>query len=81
MKKVEEAFFKHCRQSNVFELVVNEITEKELNYPCSEHAEDVYAYIISFYLQNRMRLFTKVKMADAKRTNAEKKKASKLTET
>ena len=81
MKKVEESFFKDGTQSNVLELVVNEITEKELNYPCSEHAEDVFAYIISFYLQNRMRQFAKVKMADAKRTNAEMKKASKLTET
>ena len=81
LQKIEKSFTKHCKYSNVFELVVNDVTGQELEYPCSDHAKDVYAYVISYYLQNRMRQFAKLKMADVKRTNAKKKKASKLTKT
>lgn len=79
LKKIETSFNKHCKYSNVFELVVNEITKDELDFPCPDHAEDVYAYVISFYLQNRMRQFLKIQMKNLSKSNILKKKASKLT--
>ena len=53
LQKIEKSFAKNCKYSTVFELVVNDVTDEEFEYSCS----------------------------DAKRTNAEKKKASKLTKT
>ena len=80
LTKIETSFAKHCNRSNAFELVVRDVTEKQLEYPCSKHASDVYAYLITYYLQNRMRQFAKIKMADIKKDNLETKKAAKLTE-
>lgn len=73
--------FVHCNRSNCFELVVNDITEDQLEFSCDEHAKDVYAYIISYYLEMRMRQFAKIKKSQTATTNAEKKKAAKLTKT
>lgn len=56
LKKIEISFSKHCKQRNFIEHVVNDITCNELQFPCANHA-DVYAYLISFYLQNRMRQY------------------------
>ena len=42
LQKIEKSFTKHCKYSNVFELVVNDVTGQELEYPCSDHAKDVY---------------------------------------
>ena len=73
LTKIETSFAKHCNRSNAFELVVRDITEEQLEYPCSKHACDVYAYLITYYLQNRMRRFAKITMANVKKANAEKK--------
>ena len=59
---------------------VSDITEQQLEYPCSKHACDVYACLVTYYLQNRMRQFAKITMADVRKANAETKKVGKLTE-
>ena len=74
LTKIETSFAKHCNRSNAFELVVRDITEEQLQYPCSKHACDVYAYLITYYLQNRMRRFAKITMANVKKANAESRK-------
>ena len=64
LTKIEMSFAKHCNLSNAFELVVRDVTERQLEHPCSKNASDVYAYVITYYLQNQMRQFAKIKMAD-----------------
>ena len=78
LKDVEASFVKHCNNTNVFDLVVCEITQQTFKFPCSEHATDVLSYLLDFYLQNRMRQYAKTKMAHEKKQNLQKKKAANL---
>lgn len=75
---VEDSFSKNCDMSNVYKLVISEITQKKIEFPCADHAEEVLAFIMHFYLELRMREYAKIKMADQKKKNAEKKKLAKL---
>lgn len=79
LKKIEGSFTSHRKEKNVFGLAVNEITQNQLEHPCSEHAEEVHAYIIHFYLENKMRQFAKISMQEAEKIHVSKKKATRLT--
>jgi len=56
---VEHSFEKCCIDYDVFEKVVEDITENNFNfkYSCSEHKVDVACEIIVYYLQMRLRQF------------------------
>ena len=77
LTKIETSFAKHFSRSNAFELVVTNITEEQLEHPCLKHGCDVYADLVTHYLQNRKRQFAKTTMADVRKANAETKKNSK----
>lgn len=57
---VEHSFEKFCMDYDVFEKVVEDITENNFNfkYTCSEHKVDVACEIIVYYLQMRLRQFS-----------------------
>ena len=78
LEEVEEIFSKHCKRGNVYDLVVNEITERQFKFSCVSHAQDVLAYILHYYLQLRMRQYAKIQIADQKKESSKLKKLSKL---
>ena len=67
LEVIEQSFIKHCNQSNMYDLVVNEITQNKFQFPCGTHAKDVLAYITHYYLQLRMRQYAKLQIADQKK--------------
>ena len=84
---VEYLFNKHCRSSNSFDLILDDLIssgEKKFSFQCKEHANEaveMLAYIIQFYLQIRMRQFVRQEMAEVKKVSNLKKKAAKLYDT
>lgn len=59
LNRFEDSFALHCSDFDVFEKVINEITENfNFKYPCSLHLVDVTVEIIVYYLQMQMRQFT-----------------------
>lgn len=79
-KKIEKYFEKNCNKSNVFELILEDLSKDIIKFPCSIHAPDILSYLIEYYLENRMRNFIKSKICDKKKTNLNKKKIAKLAE-
>ena len=80
-KRIQQSFEKNCKHSNVFALVVAELCKETFAFPCFDHAKDVLAYLIQYYLEIRMRQFAKGKIAELKKTNLEQKKRAKLATT
>ena len=83
---VEYLFNKHCRSSNSFDLILDDLisSETKFSFQCKEHANEaveMLAYIIQFYLQIRMRQFVRQEMAEIKKVSVLKKKAAKLCDT
>lgn len=80
---VEHSFEKFCMDYDVFEKVVEDITENNFNfkYTCSEHKVDVACEIIVYYLQIRLRQFSYQENLKQKKVSREKKKISKLYNT
>lgn len=37
LKKVETLYISNSKETNVFELVLNKLTEEQYEHPCSEH--------------------------------------------
>ena len=67
IKSIENSFSLHCKQSHVFDLVLNDMSKLKFYYPCAEHGTEVLAYMIHSYLQIRMRQFAKISLADQKK--------------
>lgn len=78
---IEESFVQHVEKNHVYDFVVEDMSKKEIQFPCSEHAVDVVAYIIHYYVQLRMRQYAKIQVADAKKKSSALKKISKFYST
>ena len=53
---IERSFVKNCKLQNVYELVVNDVTEKNLfSFPCEEHSSEIISIILHTYLTLKMR--------------------------
>ena len=73
-------FSKHCRSTNVFDLILYELSKKRIfKFPSDEHSREVLAHIIQKYLETRMRQYTKHNMAEEKNDNRSNKKVANLT--
>ena len=68
-KLIETSFTKFCKRSNVFHLVLNDMSQYEFPFSYNKHVADVLAHVVNFYLQYRMRQFVKTMMADLKEAN------------
>ena len=64
IKTIESLFSLHCKQSHVFDLVLNDLSKLQFTFACKEHATEVLAYTVHVYLQNRMRQFATISSAD-----------------
>ena len=50
LKRIETSFEKYCNKSNVFDLVISEVNMEPFEFPCSDHAKDVLAYLIHYII-------------------------------
>lgn len=78
LEMIEYCFNQHCDKHDVYDIVVNKITQNSFNFPCAEHGTEVIAYIVHYYLQLRMRQYAKDYIKDLTKKSAEYKKISKL---
>lgn len=77
---VEHAFAKYCNDFNVFENVINEITQNNFNFKfsCISHRVEVASEVIIYFLQMTMRQHSYQKNLKCQKMSREKKKISKL---
>ena len=76
---VEYLFNKHCRSSNSFDLILDDLISCQtiFIFQCKEHANEaveMLAYIIQLYLQIQMRQFVRQEMAELKKLAPWRKK-------
>lgn len=76
---VEKSFSKHCKDSNVFDLTVDEVLNNyEFKFPCKVHGSDILAYAIFYYIRLRMRQFTYQENLKIKKVASKERKMAKL---
>lgn len=78
---IEQSFVRNCENLNVYDTVVNEITQKSFNFPCVNHATEILAYIVHYYLQFRMRQYANDYTKNLQKKSSEHKKLAKLYST
>ena len=82
IKYLDKVFIRHCNFPNVFDLILNDITnDKMLSFPCSEHKNDVIPFIIHYFVQIRMRQFCKNSNINQIKENQSRKKYAKHCKT
>lgn len=83
LNTVENSFSKHCNDFNVFEKVINDITQENFNFKfsCTFHKVEVASEVIIYFLQMRMRQHTYQENIKFQKITREKKKISKLYNT
>lgn len=72
---VELSFAKHCNDFNVFDNVIDEITQKNFNFKfsCHPHSVEVTSEVIVYFLQMRMRQHCYQESIQFKKMSREKK--------
>lgn len=60
--------------ADVFELILSELLENTLYFRCFKHSEEIIAFTIKYYLNMRMRQFSKNYNSEAEKENMNKKK-------
>lgn len=79
---VEEYFTKNINDPEVYTKTVEDVLDNEtLNFPCLTHKDDILAYSIRYYLNMRMRQFTRQVNREKLKENSKKKKISKFCST
>jgi len=83
IRYLEDLFNQYCKYSDVFELIVNHITEnnKQFWFSCSLHKTDVMSDIITYYITMRMRQYSVFQNREQNKLSSKKKKLSKLVNT
>lgn len=82
ISKVEDYFTKNINSPDVYTHTIEDILKNEnLNFPCSVHKDDILAYSIRYYLNMRMRQFTRQTNKEKLKENSRKKKVSKFCST
>lgn len=77
---VERCFSRYASRKNVFDLTVDTVVQDYIfTFPCKEHAADILAYSIYYYIRLRMRQFTHQENLKAKKQSVVQRKMSKLT--
>lgn len=76
LSKVEHSFKKFCMDYDVFEKVVEDITENNFDfiYTYNEHKVDIACEIVVYYLQMRLRQFSYQENLKQQKISREKKK-------
>ena len=59
LKLIETSFTKFYKRSDVFHLVLNDMSQYEFTFSCNKHVVDVLAHVVNFHLQCRMHKFVK----------------------
>lgn len=77
--KIEQLFVKYCKMADVFELILTELLEDTLYFPCFNHSEEIIAFTIKYYINMRMRQFSKNYNSEVQKENMNKKKIAKFT--
>lgn len=73
--KIEQLFIKYCLIADVFELILTGLLENNVLYfPCFCHSKEIIAFTIRYYINMRMRQFSKKCYAEIKKENMIKKK-------
>lgn len=79
ISKVEDYFTKNINNPDVYIQTVEDILQNEdLNFPCNVHKDDILAYSVRYYLNMRMRQFTRQLNKEKPKENSKKKKVSKF---
>lgn len=77
--KIEQLFSKYCEMADVLELILTELLEDTLYFPCFQHSEEIIAFTIKYYINMRMRQFSQSYNSEAQKENMNKKKIAKFT--
>lgn len=78
LRQVEHSFQKHYNSSNVLELVITDVIQNKITFPCVDHAEEVISFIICLYIGIRMRQYAKLSNRDNIKKYVSKRKESKF---
>jgi len=70
----------HLSKTSVFEDTVEALITKceTFTFPCGEHKDNILSYIIIYYINMRMRQWTRQTNQEQQKENAKKKKLSKF---
>lgn len=76
LNTVEHSFGKHCNDFNVFQNVIDDITENQFNFKfsCPSRSVEVASEVIVYFLQMRMRQNSYQETIKLKKISREKKK-------
>lgn len=79
---LETCFSKYAHSTEAYEETVNEmLATYKFTFPCSQHAEEIVAYSIKYYLTMRMRQFTYQINTNEKNKSQQKRKEAKFYST
>jgi len=81
---LEEAFEKFCDSYDVFQETVDFFLENNQNllaFPCANHKNEIFLFIITYYVTMRMRQNSRISNQKQVKNHAKKKKLSKLVAT
>lgn len=82
IRNVEDKFIKHINSPFVFQDIIDELIEShEFTFPCIEHKDDILAFSIRYYINLRMRQFTRQLNRENPKENLKKKKQAKFSTT
>ncbi|KAF0751059.1 Uncharacterized protein FWK35_00016217 [Aphis craccivora] len=65
--------------ADVLELILTELLDDTLYFPCFQHSEEIIAFAIKYYINMRMRQFSQSYNSEAQKENMKKKKIAKFT--
>ncbi|XP_022173263.1 uncharacterized protein LOC111035795 [Myzus persicae] len=78
---LEEAFEQFCDSYDVFQETVDFFIENNqhlLAFPCTNHKNEIFLFIITYYVTMRMRQYSRISNQKQVKNHAKKKKLSKL---
>jgi len=71
--KIEQLFSKYCKMADVLELILTDLLNDKLYFPCFQHSEEIIAFTIKYYINMRMRQFSQSYNSEAQKENMKKK--------
>lgn len=79
---LETCFTKHATSVDVYSKTVDEMLDTyKFSFPCTQHADDILAYSIKYYVTMRMRQFTYQLNVNAEKKCLHTKKLAKFCKT
>ncbi len=82
IRSVEYCFAQYCDQADVYERTVDAMLDNiSLDFPCDIHKEEVVSFSVRYYLNMRMRQWSRQSNREAMKHNRLKKKAARFCKT